>query len=52
MGLFARLHLEGNTIITVTHESDIAMYANRVIPIRNGRIEREIVTSSDTLDDI
>jgi putative ABC transport system ATP-binding protein len=41
MGLFARLHREGNTIILVTHEPDIALNAHRVIHIRDGRIERD-----------
>ncbi len=50
MGLFARLHLEGNTIIVVTHESEIARHANRVIYIRDGRIEKEVITSSETID--
>ncbi len=51
MGLIARLHLEGNTIIMVTHEREIALHANRVIYIRDGVIERELITSSDTIDD-
>ena len=38
MKLFDRLHSEGNTIILVTHERDIAVYANRVISIRDGKI--------------
>lgn len=49
MGLFARLHIEGNTIIVVTHEPEIALHANRVIYIRDGNIEREVITSSDTV---
>ena len=49
MGLFARLHLEGNTIIVVTHEPEIALHANRVIYIRDGNIEKEVITSSDTV---
>jgi putative ABC transport system ATP-binding protein len=38
MRLFDRLHAEGNTIILVTHERDIAEYAHRVISIRDGKI--------------
>src|SRR6202041_2744514 len=41
MALFARLHDEGNTIILVTHEKDIADHANRVIYLRDGKIERD-----------
>jgi putative ABC transport system ATP-binding protein len=38
MKLFDRLHTEGNTIILVTHERDIAEYAHRIISIRDGKI--------------
>lgn len=38
MGLFANLHRQGNTIILVTHEMDIAQHAHRVIFIRDGKI--------------
>jgi len=36
MALMDRLHTQGNTIIVVTHEHDIAEYAHRVITIRDG----------------
>jgi putative ABC transport system ATP-binding protein len=42
MGLFARLHEGGNTIILVTHEPDIAAYAHRVIHIRDGQVEKDV----------
>jgi len=38
MALFANLHRQGNTIILVTHEMDIAQHAHRVIFIRDGKI--------------
>jgi putative ABC transport system ATP-binding protein len=41
MALFARLHEQGNTIVLVTHEHDIALHANRVIHIRDGKVEKD-----------
>jgi putative ABC transport system ATP-binding protein len=41
MTLIARLHEGGNTIIVVTHESDIAAQAGRVIRVRDGRVEKD-----------
>jgi putative ABC transport system ATP-binding protein len=41
MALFEKLHADGNTIILVTHEPDIAERAHRVITIRDGRIEKD-----------
>jgi putative ABC transport system ATP-binding protein len=41
MALFERLHREGNTIILVTHEHDIALHAHRIISLRDGKVERD-----------
>jgi putative ABC transport system ATP-binding protein len=43
MALFARLHQQGNTIVLVTHEHDIALHAHRVIHIRDGKVEKDEV---------
>ena len=39
MSLFARLHQDGNSIILVTHEREIAEHANRIIHLRDGKVE-------------
>ncbi|HYZ86555.1 MAG TPA: ABC transporter ATP-binding protein [Bryobacteraceae bacterium] len=41
MGLFERLHREGNTIVLVTHEHDIALHAHRIIFIRDGKVAKD-----------
>ncbi len=41
MALFARLHKQGNTIVLVTHEHDIALHAHRVIHVRDGKVEKD-----------
>jgi len=38
MALFDRLHQQGNTIVLVTHEHDIAEYAHRVIHLKDGKV--------------
>lgn len=38
MGIFAKLHKEGRTIVMITHEPDIAAHAQRIITIKDGKI--------------
>ena len=47
MGLFDRLHRAGNTIILVTHEHDVARYADRILHIRDGQVERDELVEKD-----
>jgi putative ABC transport system ATP-binding protein len=41
MNLFNDIHKNGNTVILVTHEEDIAKYAHRIIRLRDGMIESD-----------
>jgi putative ABC transport system ATP-binding protein len=42
MALFDQIHKDGNTMIVVTHEEEVAEHAHRVIRLRDGVIESDI----------
>jgi len=44
MELFDNLHQQGNTIIVVTHEDFIAEHAHRIVKLRDGLIESDVIT--------
>lgn len=46
MALFEEIHAKGNTIIIVTHEEDIAQHAHRIIRLRDGEIESDILNEN------
>jgi len=46
MDIFGKIHALGNTIILVTHESDIATYAHRVVKMRDGLIESDTTNAN------
>lgn len=43
MKLFEEIYKQGNTVILVTHEEDIAMHARRIIRLRDGIIESDAI---------
>lgn len=43
MQLFSNIHKQGNTLIVVTHEEDIARHAHRIIRLKDGQIESNVV---------
>jgi putative ABC transport system ATP-binding protein len=47
MQLFNKLHAEGQTIIMVTHEADIAAHARRIVRMRDGQIYSDLPTEQD-----
>ena len=44
MSLFETLYREGQTIVVVTHEPDIAAHARRQVHLKDGRVERDFAT--------
>ncbi|MFA6468113.1 MAG: ABC transporter ATP-binding protein [Bacteroidota bacterium] len=52
MHLFNELHAQGNTIILVTHEEDIARHAHRIIRVRDGLVESDTMVEERILPGI
>lgn len=48
MDLFSSIHAQGNTVMLVTHEEDIANYTNRIVRIRDGVVESDTRKAVET----
>jgi putative ABC transport system ATP-binding protein len=46
MRVFEDLHRDGQTLVMVTHEPDIAAHAARVVVLRDGRVESDVLTQT------
>ncbi len=46
MKLFADIHKRGNTLVMVTHEEDIAEHAHRIIRLKDGEVESDIINEN------
>ena len=46
MEIFERIHENGNTIIVVTHEPDIAEHCHRIVRLRDGLVESDVVNEN------
>ncbi|HUM47801.1 MAG TPA: ABC transporter ATP-binding protein [Chitinophagales bacterium] len=49
MGIFDQIHREGNTVIIVTHEEDISLYAHRIVRLKDGVIFSDQVNEKRTV---
>lgn len=52
MHLFNDIHQAGNTIILVTHEENIAMYAHRIVRLKDGEIEKDYINNKIRLSEV
>lgn len=52
MYLFNDIHQAGNTIILVTHEENIAMYAHRIVRLKDGEIEKDYINNEIRLSEV
>ena len=50
MRLFEQLHRQGNTMLVVTHEEDIAQHARRILRLRDGKLEHDTSVEHPTLE--
>lgn len=46
MEIFGKIHDGGNTVVLVTHEEDIAKYTHRIVKVRDGLIESDLVNTN------
>jgi putative ABC transport system ATP-binding protein len=49
MTLFEDIYKKGNTIVVVTHEEDIALHARRIIRLRDGKVESDIINENQAM---
>ena len=49
LGLFGQLHSDGQTIIMVTHEADVARHARRIIRMRDGKVQSDLAVEKDAV---
>jgi putative ABC transport system ATP-binding protein len=47
MEIFKKLHADGQTVLIVTHENDIAAYCQRVVRLNDGRVLSDLPTAQD-----
>lgn len=50
MALIDEIHQNGNTIVLVTHEEDIAQHAKRIVRLRDGIVEKDEITSTTEIN--
>jgi putative ABC transport system ATP-binding protein len=52
MAILEEIHRRGNTIVLVTHEPDISLHAHRIIRLRDGEVESDVVNDNIIMVDV
>ncbi|MDD3910767.1 MAG: ABC transporter ATP-binding protein, partial [Bacteroidales bacterium] len=52
MKIFEEIYKTGNTIILVTHEEDIAKFARRIVKLRDGKVESDVINPNPAMQSI
>lgn len=49
MNIFDKIHASGNTVILVTHEEDISLFAHRIVRLRDGELNSDVINEKRTI---
>lgn len=49
MAIFDKIHREGNTVIIVTHEEDISLFAHRIVRLRDGEVATDVINEKRSI---
>ena len=52
MDILGKIHNDGNTVILVTHEEDISMFAHRIIRLKDGLVETDKINNNPAVSEL
>lgn len=52
MEILSKIHADGNTVMLVTHEEDISMFARRIIRLKDGLVETDKINQNPTISEL
>ncbi len=52
MDILGKIHADGNTVMLVTHEDDISKFAHRIIRLKDGVVESDLVNKNPTVSEL
>ncbi len=52
MDILGKIHVDGNTVILVTHEEDISGFAHRIIRLKDGVVETDRINQNPSVSEL